>query len=115
MWVWISVVFVAELQYTPMGCTIEHMVKAQESSKKKIIRRLKIVEGQIRGLQEMVDTDTYCTDIITQSSAAKQGLSTIEDLLMEQHLARCVVKQILEGKPTIAVNEVLKVYKLKRK
>ena len=56
--------------------------------KKKLIRRLKIIEGQIRGLQEMIEKDVYCIDIITQTSAVKQALTAVEDVLMEGHLRR---------------------------
>ena len=80
-----------------------------------LIRRLKILEGQVRGLREMVEKDVYCIDIITQSSAIKQGLSNVEDMLMQHHLSHCVVKQIKGGTPDKAVGEILKVYKLKRK
>ena len=80
-----------------------------------LIRRLKIIEGQVRGLREMIEQDKYCIDIITQSSAAKQGLSNVEDMILESHLSHCVVDQIRRGKGTKAVGEVLKVYKLKRK
>lgn len=85
------------------------------TNKSKMVHRLKIIEGQVRGLAEMVDKGAYCIDVITQSSAIKQGLSNVEDMLMEHHLSHCVVKQIKEGKPAKAVDEVLKVYKLKRK
>lgn len=85
------------------------------TNKSKMLRRLKIIEGQVRGLGEMVERGAYCIDVITQSSAVKQGLSNIEDMLMEHHLSHCVVKQIKNGKPAKAVDEVLKVYKLKRK
>lgn len=81
----------------------------------KITRRLQIIEGQVRGLREMIAKGTYCIDVITQSSAAKQGLSNIEDMLLERHLSHCVVKQIKGGDTKKAVGEVLKVYKLKRK
>lgn len=80
-----------------------------------MIRRLQIMEGQVRGIREMVEKEAYCIDVITQTSAVKQGLSSIEDMLMEQHLSHCVVNQIQKGKPQKAVEEVLKVYKLKRK
>ncbi len=80
-----------------------------------MVRRLQIIEGQVRGIREMIEKGTYCIDIITQSSAVKQGLSSIEDMLMEHHLSHCVVKQIKEGSSGKAVEEVLKVYKLKRK
>ncbi len=83
--------------------------------KQKIIKRLKIIEGQVRGLQKMVDEDKYCIDIITQTSAVKQGLSNIEDILMEDHLSCCVVDQIKKGKTEKATEEILKVYRLKKK
>ena len=63
----------------------------------------------------MVDQDVYCIDIITQTSAVKQGLSNIEDELMEGHLGHCLVHQIKKGKVDQAKQEMLKVYKLKRK
>lgn len=81
----------------------------------KLIRRLKIVEGQVRGLQDMLEKDAYCIDIITQTSAVKQALSGIEDALMESHLGTCVIHQIQKGKEKTAVDEILKVYRLKRK
>lgn len=84
-------------------------------NKQKLIRRLKIIGGQIKGIQEMIENDKYCIDIITQTSAIKQALSSVEDVLMENHLNTCVVHQIHKGKQSIAVDEVLKVYKLKRK
>ncbi|MDQ1281860.1 MAG: CsoR family transcriptional regulator, copper-sensing transcriptional repressor [Patescibacteria group bacterium] len=83
--------------------------------KQKIINRLKIIEGQIRGLQNMVNKDVYCVDVITQTSAVKQGLSNIEDVLLEGHLGHCLINQIKKGETEKAKKEILKVYKLKRK
>ncbi len=87
----------------------------EKPNKEKILRRLKILEGQMRGLQEMIKQDAYCIDVITQTSAVKQGLSNIEDMLLEGHLGHCAVNQIKNGKVEKAVGEILKVYKLKRK
>ena len=87
----------------------------QDTGKKKIVRRLKIIEGQLRGLQEMIKRDTYCIDVITQTSAVKQGLSSVEDLLMENHLSSCVLHQMTSGQTGKVKKEILKVYKLKRK
>jgi CsoR family transcriptional regulator, copper-sensing transcriptional repressor len=84
-------------------------------NKQKLIRHLKIVEGQVRGLQNMIEKDTYCIDVITQTSAIKQALSNIEDTLMESHLGHCVVNQIKKGETSKATKEILKVYQLKRK
>lgn len=81
----------------------------------KLLRRLKIIEGQVRGLQDMITNDTYCIDIITQTSAVKQALSGVEDSLMENHLGTCLILQIQKGKESKAVEEMLKVYRLKRK
>lgn len=87
----------------------------ETSNQEKLIRRLKIIEGQVRGLREMIEKGSYCVDVITQSSAIKQGLSNVEDMLLEGHLSHCVVRQIQSGEMKKAVTEVLKVYKLKRK
>ena len=84
-------------------------------NKAKVVRRLKLLEGQIRGLQKMVENDTYCIDVITQTSAVKQGLSNVEDLLLENHLGGCILNQVKSGQTKKAREEILKVYKLKRK
>ncbi len=92
-----------------------HMKKTKNTNKQKIIRRLKLIEGQVRGLQKMIENNTYCIDVITQTSAVKQGLSNVEDMLLEGHLGSCIVHQIQQGKTELAKKEILKVYKLKRK
>jgi len=86
-----------------------------DAKKQKLIRRLKILEGQVRGLQKMVEEGAYCIDVITQTSAVKQGLSNVEDAIMETHLGHCVVDQIKKGQTNKATEEILKVYRLKRK
>ncbi len=63
----------------------------------------------------MVERDTYCVDIITQSSAIKEALSAVEDLVLENHLSTHVLHQIKNGKEEKAVSEILKVYKLAHK
>jgi len=83
--------------------------------KKKVDRRLKIIEGQIRGLQKMVDQEEYCVDIITQTQAAREALSSVEDVMLENHLSTHVVDQMKGGKHSKAVEEILSVYKLSKK
>lgn len=92
-----------------------YMKYMDDKNKAKVIRRLKLLEGQVRGLQRMVEEDTYCIDVITQSSAVKQGLSSVEDLLLESHLDHCVHHQMNSGQTAKARAEIIKVYKLKRK
>ena len=83
--------------------------------KSRLEKRLKIIEGQVRGIREMIEAEKYCIDIITQTSAVKQALSGVEDALMENHLSCCAVDQIKRGKETKAKEEILKVYRLKRR
>jgi DNA-binding FrmR family transcriptional regulator len=87
----------------------------EKNDKNKLIRRLQIIEGQVRGIREMIEKNTYCIDVITQTSAIKQGLSNVEDLLLADHLSHCVVHQVQSGNTKKAVEEVIQVYKLKRK
>lgn len=56
-----------------------------------MLNRLKRIEGQVRGLQRMVEADTYCIDILTQVSAATKARETVALSLLDQHLHHCVV------------------------
>lgn len=67
------------------------------NDKANVQRRLKRVEGQIRGLQRMVDEDTYCIDVLTQVSAATKALQAVALQLLGDHLAHCVHDALLEG------------------
>lgn len=87
----------------------------EKIAKKKAIHRLKILEGQIRGLQKMIDSEKYCVDILHQSSAIKQALSSVEDLILKNHLSTHVVEQIKSGDESKSVKEILEIYKLSRK
>ncbi len=91
------------------------MIVVMENDKSKLVRRLKIIEGQVRGLQEMIGNGVYCIDVITQASAVKQGISNVEDQLLEHHLGHCLVDQIKAGKSAKATEEIIRVYRLKRK
>lgn len=61
------------------------------------LNRLKRIEGQIRGLQRMVDEDTYCIDILTQVSAATKALETVALSLLDEHLRHCVSDAVRVG------------------
>jgi DNA-binding FrmR family transcriptional regulator len=67
------------------------------SNKEDYLRRLRRIEGQIRGLQKMVDEDKYCIDILTQVSAATKALQSVALGLMEDHLDHCVTEAVAEG------------------
>lgn len=83
--------------------------------KKKIHRRFKIIGGQIKGLQKMVEEEKYCVDIINQSAAAREALSAIENLMLENHLSTHVIDQMKAGKSKKAIKEILEIYKLSKK
>jgi CsoR family transcriptional regulator, copper-sensing transcriptional repressor len=61
------------------------------------LNRLRRIEGQVRGLQKMVDEDKYCIDILTQVSAATKALQSVALGLMEDHLEHCVTEAVAEG------------------
>jgi DNA-binding FrmR family transcriptional regulator len=62
-------------------------------------RRLRRVEGQVRGLQRMVEDDKYCIDVLTQVSAATSALQSFALSLLEEHLAHCVAEATAKGGP----------------
>jgi DNA-binding FrmR family transcriptional regulator len=62
-----------------------------------LLRRLRRIEGQIRGLQRMVDEDEYCIDILTQISASTKGLQAVALNLLEGHIAHCVAEAQTKG------------------
>ena len=75
----------------------EHTSVGYARDKAVIIKRLKRAEGQVRGIQRMVEDDTYCIDILTQVSAATKALETVALQLLEDHLAHCVAQAAREG------------------
>ncbi|WP_214107198.1 metal-sensitive transcriptional regulator [Acrocarpospora catenulata] len=63
------------------------------------LKRLRRIEGQIRGLQRMVEADEYCIDILTQVSAANRALQSFALSLLDEHLAHCVAEATAKGGP----------------
>ena len=87
----------------------------KKESKYKALRRLKIIEGQVRGLQRMVDSEKYCIDIITQSEAVKEALVGVENVILENHLSTHVRHQMKTGQDARAIKEIIEIYKLAQK
>lgn len=71
----------------------------QGASKVTNLARLRRIEGQVRGLQRMVEADTYCIDVLTQVSAATKALQAFALELLGEHLATCVVSAAAKGGP----------------
>ena len=70
--------------------------------KDEVIARLRRVEGQIRGIQRMVESDTYCIDILTQITAASNALKKVAVGLLDEHIRHCVVQGSEDGKDMVA-------------
>lgn len=68
-----------------------------DDQKEKLKKRLARVEGQVRGLQRMIDEDRYCIDVITQISAVRAALLKVEQEVLKQHVAHCVEHAITSG------------------
>ena len=75
-------------------CLSEKKTERTEEEKKKLINRLSRIEGQIRGIRQMVENDAYCVDILTQSAAAKAAFSAFNKELLRRHMEGCVVRDI---------------------
>ena len=75
---------------------------------KDLITRLNRIEGQIRGIRKMVESDTYCIDILTQVSAASSALNSFTKVLLSNHIKTCVTEDIQQGNQD-KMEELLKV------
>lgn len=78
-------------------CGTRHK-KRTEAEQKALLTRLRRIEGQIRGLEKMVENDAYCPDILVQSSAATSALNSFNKVLLGCHIRSCVAEDIRSGK-----------------
>ena len=85
--------------------------------KKRALHRTKIIEGQLRGIEKMIENEDYCVDIITLSLAVQKSLGSLNKLLVENHLRTHVTEMFDEGGPRRddAVDELLNVFELKNR
>lgn len=87
--------------------------KTKERSDKEyrnLQNRLSRIEGQVRGVKEMLEKDAYCTDILIQTSAISAAINSFNKVLLANHMKTCVVKDIREGKDE-TVDELLELLK----
>jgi len=79
--------------HTPRG----YISAMREAIKEPCLKRLKRIEGQVRGLSRMVEEDRYCIDIVTQIAAVRAALRRVEDEVLRDHVAHCVEHAVASG------------------
>lgn len=92
-----------------------HKTKVRsEKEYKDLINRLNRIEGQVRGIKKMVETNTYCTDILIQVSAVNAALNSFNKVLLANHIRTCVAEDIKNGKDETIDELVVTLQKLMR-
>lgn len=86
-------------------CDTPHKHRTEEE-KRALINRLSRIEGQVRGMKNMVETDAYCPDILTQAAAVNAAVNAFNRVLLESHIRTCVTDSVREGH-TDKVDELL--------
>ncbi|SDC45147.1 DNA-binding transcriptional regulator, FrmR family [Pelagirhabdus alkalitolerans] len=85
-----------------------HRTKQEQAS---LVNRLKKIEGQVRGIQKMVEEDRYCIDVMVQISAVNAALKKVGFTMMEDHVNHCVADAIQKGSGEESVHELMNVIK----
>lgn len=81
-----------------------------EETKKKINKRLKTIEGQIRGIEKMIDEDKYCPDVLTQLLAINKSIKSVSNEILKNHLYGCIVRDI-QNNDFDSIDEVMDLIK----
>ena len=81
--------------------------------KKKTLKRLAIIEGQIRGISNMVDEERYCSDILIQISSVESSLKSLADSILENHMRTCMTDEIKKGNLAV-IDEITTILKRNR-
>lgn len=85
-----------------------------DEQKKKLLNRLKRIEGQVRGLQSMIEGDAYCTDVLTQASAVCAAMNSFSKEILSAHIHGCVARDIRQGKDEVIDELIETLQKLMR-
>jgi DNA-binding FrmR family transcriptional regulator len=76
---------------------VDHVTPGYHGDKQQLLTRLRRIEGQVRGLQRMIDDDTYCIDVLTQLAAVSKALQGVGLHLLDEHLQHCVAGAAASG------------------
>ena len=91
----------------------EHALHVPADTKDALAKRLRRIEGQVRGLQKMVDEERYCADILMQIASVQEALRSVGKLLLQNHLTHCVTGAMRSGEPGEArrvVDEIVELW-----
>ena len=77
------------------------LTKRAQQEKKNLIRRLNIIEGQVKGIKQMIEDDRYCDDVLIQIAAISKAIKSLGNNVLENHLRTCVVRDIKNGNTEI--------------
>ncbi len=78
-------------------------------------KRLRRIEGQVRGLQRMIDEDTYCVDVMKQTYAIRRAIEKMEAKMLEGHLHHCVMDAVRDGRSEESFSELIELYRVANK
>lgn len=92
-------------------CSKKHKER-DEKEYKDLMNRLKRIEGQVRGVEKMLENDAYCTDLLVQVSAIHSALNSFNKVLIANHMRTCVVENIKEGNDEVIDEFVATLQKL---
>ena len=93
------------------GCCGKTTIRPEEE-RKKLVNRLNRIEGQIRGIRGMVESNAYCADILVQSAAVNAAVNAFNKDLLASHIRGCVARDIREGKDEVIYELVATLQKL---
>ncbi len=83
-----------------------------EKIKNNLISRLRRIEGQVRGISNLIEKDTYCDDVLNQIAAAQSALNSVGKILLERHLNTCLIDRIQKGDHSVISELMLTMNKL---
>ncbi len=89
---------------------MEEKKLSQANDKDALIRRLKRIEGQVKGIQKMVDEERYCVDVLVQISAIRSAINKVGTIILENHVKGCVSQSLKNGddeSTEVMINELI--------
>ena len=86
-------------------------MKNSEEFKHKLLHRLKIARGHLDKVIRMIQSDTYCIDVLNQSKAVENALKQVDGLLLENHLKTCVIDLVKQDKAKSGIEEIMRIFR----